>query len=358
MSATGLRVISEASGVLDATESDHARETIRLRVHTHTSLGAGWAESPYRAGSGLNSSMTSSAWQNLVIETQFATELILTGLRRLCAVPTEPDLTPWSTKDMNYALHVGMYSYSSGLERLCKLAIACNGYARNGVFPNLKNYSHRIGQLLDAVEQLPSAGVVVSERRSQWLVRPSDPLGPELMTMVERFANGAGRYEHLDSLYKEGAEVSTYAQWSALAAKASVSEDVRRLLALKYAVADVVESEMIELKLEATTSHLVEDLERPIFEPSVGVVLSLFRTVRWVSTILDESTNQTSADLPIVGEIVVPAFAHPSSAFFNYNIARFSDDMVIEEEIGEAYQRIRSRGSDDDEDNDVEGTES
>lgn len=300
--------------------------------------------------------MTSSAWQNLVIETQFATELALTGLRRLCAVPTEPDLTPWSTKDMNYALHVGMYSYSSGLERLCKLAIACNGYATNGVFPNLRSYSHRIGELLDAVEQLPPAGVAVSERKSKWLVRPSDSLDPELMTMVERFANGAGRYEHLDSLYKDDAEVSTYEEWSALAAEASVSEDVRRLLALKDAVADVVESEMIELELEATTSHLVEDLEVPMFEPSVGVVLSLFRKVRWVSAILDDSTNQTSAALPILGEIVVPAFVHSSSKFFNYNIARFSDDMVIEEEIGEAYQRIRSREVEDDEDNDVAGT--
>jgi hypothetical protein len=77
-------------------------------------------------------------WANLVAETQFATELTLNGLRRLCSVPTEPELTRWVGNDLNYALHVGMHSYSSGLERLCKLTIACNVYAVNGKFPELR----------------------------------------------------------------------------------------------------------------------------------------------------------------------------------------------------------------------------
>ena len=71
-------------------------------------------------------------------------------------LPSLPILNgPVGQRDLNYALHVGMYSYSSGLERLCKLAIACNGYATTGDFPKLRDYSHKIGNLLDAVEELP-----------------------------------------------------------------------------------------------------------------------------------------------------------------------------------------------------------
>lgn len=70
--------------------------------------------------------MAVEIWDSLVAEAQFATELALTGLRRLCSVPTEPDIGGGRrSSDRNYSLHVGMYSYSSGLERLCKLAIAC-----------------------------------------------------------------------------------------------------------------------------------------------------------------------------------------------------------------------------------------
>ncbi|MGO4435804.1 hypothetical protein AB4Y88_21730 [Paenarthrobacter sp. RAF9] len=161
--------------------------------------------------------MTTTIWKNLVVETQFATELTLSGLRRLCSVPTDPALVQWGSNELNYALHVGMYSYSSGLERLCKLAIACNGYATTGEFPKVRKYSHKI-----------------------------------------------------------------------------------------------------------------------------------VRKVRWVSTILDVSTYYTSPNLPILGEVVSPTFIHKSADFFNYHIARFSDDAVVEEELAEVYERIHVREAETD----------
>ena len=137
--------------------------------------------------------LTQPVWESLVAETQFATELTLAGLRRLCAVPTDPELVKWGSKGLNYALHVGMYSYSSGLERLCKLAIACNGYASTGEFPKLRKYSHKIGNLLDAVEALTPMDSDASTYKAKYLVRPVDALDPDLMNTVERFANGTGR---------------------------------------------------------------------------------------------------------------------------------------------------------------------
>lgn len=296
----------------------------------------------------MNGHMTSAVWESLVAETQFATELTLTGLRRLCSVPTAPELVHWGSRDLNYALHVGMYSYSSGLERLCKLAIACNGYATTGEFPRLRSYSHKIVNLLDAAEALTPTGPGATMPKARYLVRPMDRLEPDLTNTVERFANGAGRYEHLDSLWNDAAEVNTYNEWSALAARASVSEEVRRLVSIKQGMADAIRSELVDDGLESTAHRVIEDLALPTYEPSVGVVLSLFRKVRWVSAILDVATYYTSQDIPLLGEVVSPVFVHSSPDFFKYNIVRIGDEEVVLEELRDAYERIRAREAESD----------
>lgn len=294
--------------------------------------------------------MSPTIWDSLVAETQFAAELTLTGLRRLCSVPTGPELIPWGSKDRNYALHVGMYSYSSGLERLCKLAIACNGYAAAGEFPKLRDYSHKIGNLLDAVEKLPPppSSPGAAPRKAKYLVRPLDGLDPDLTNTVERFANGAGRYEHLDSLWDEDTEVNTYNEWSALAAKASVTKEVHRLISIKEQMAYAIESELVDDGLLWTAQRVIEDLSLPTYEPSVGVVLSLFRKARWVSTVLDVATYYTRQELPLLGEVVSRIFIHSSADFFNYHIARIGDDEVVGEELQAAYERIRGREAETD----------
>ncbi|SDI87117.1 hypothetical protein SAMN04488693_1295 [Arthrobacter subterraneus] len=296
--------------------------------------------------------LSPAIWESLVAETQFAAELTLTGLRRLCSVPAEFELAPWYGKDLNYALHVGMHSYSSGLERLCKLAIACNNYATTGEFPNLRKYSHKIGDLLDAVEELtpPPSSPGTAERKKKHLSRPSDPLDPDLTKTIERFANGAGRYEHLDSLWNDSAEVNTYNEWSALAARVSLPEEVRRLISLKEASAYAMGAELSEVGLESTAASVMEDLTTPTYEPSVGVVLSLHRQARWVATSLDIATYYTTQDLPLLGEVVSSTFIHTSADFFNYHIARLSDDVTIEEELHVAFERIRAREEEPDDD--------
>lgn len=94
-----------------------------------------------------------------------------------------------------------------------------------------------------------------------------------------------------------------------------------------------------------------------MFEPSVGVVLSLFRKVRWVSEVLDVATYYTGRGLPILGE-VVNTFVLPSAEFFKYDIAGISDKDVVEEELEEVYPRIREREAEGgDEDFDENGTD-
>lgn len=293
-------------------------------------------------------------WDSLVAEAQFATELALTGMRRLCSVPTETDIGGGRrSSDRNYSLHVGMYSYSSGLERLCKLAIACNGYAANGEFPKLRKYNHKIGKLLDAVEDLiPSGPGTTSMHKGKYLVRPKDDFDPDLTGMVERFANGDGRYEYLDSLWQDNPEVETFNEWSALAAKATVTEEVRGLISLKDAMAYAIEAELGDAGLETTSERVREDLALQTFVPSVGVALKLYRKVRWVSAILDVATYYTNPGIPILGEVVSPTLTQSTANFFRYEIVRIPDEEVVIEELEEAFKRIMKREAEDDEDDD------
>lgn len=288
-------------------------------------------------------------WSHLVAETQFATDLVLTGLQRLCTVPTDADVMLWPSKDLNYSLHVGLHAYSSGLERLCKLAIACNRYVADGKFPALKKFSHNIGGLLDAVEALTPEGPRVANGGGKYLTRPTDTLDPDLTAMVEKFANGAGRYEHLDSLWNEKAKVTTYDDWCAVAAAATVTTEVHDLIALKKAMADAMRSELSEAGLESTSQPMIEAMERPVFEPSVAVALSLYRKARWVAAILDVATYYTEKGLPLLHEVFNPILGHSSTNFFMFDIAQISDKNVVEEELEEVYPRILQREAEWDE---------
>lgn len=282
---------------------------------------------------------------SLLVETQFATNLIVDGLRKLATVPTNPEMAQWGSNERNYTLHIGMYSYVAGLERLCKLTISCNEYVATGKFPPLRDYQHWIQKLLDAVEGLPSPSTSpgATANPANFLTRPADTLAPDLMKLVERFAASQGRYEHLDSLSKESAEVKTYNDWSALAARAPVTKEIQSLIMTKHAIATIFESEMMEAGLEATMQSMVDELSLPLDEPSVGVVMSLFRTARWVAANLDLATFYTGKDLPLLGEVVSPKLIQPSADFFKYQIVRIEDEYVVDEELTEAFTRHNQR---------------
>lgn len=103
-------------------------------------------------------------------------------------------------------------------------------------------------------------------------------------------------------------------------------------------MSDVVETAMIDKDLEAVYESILPDDEYPFYEESVAVVITLFRLVRWASAILNALTYYTSSNLPLLGDVLNHVFLHPSTDFFNYHIARFSDDSVVEEEVIVANQ--------------------
>lgn len=286
-------------------------------------------------------------WHILVAEAQFATELTVSGLRRLCLVPGNANLERWVGDDRNYSLHVGMHSYASGLERLCKLAIACHTFLATGEFPRTKGFSHRIGGLLQAVEALNS----IPDRStfsSRYLTRPTDPLDPGLTEAVERYANGPGRYEHLDSLWNPDAEVAMYRKWVSLCERSEVSEGIHRLVSVQLAVSEAVSAELSHAGLESSASAVLEVLDRRVSPPSVGVALSLFRKARWVSSVINETTYYTHADLPVLGE-AVGVLLCSSTDFYAYEVARLSDVDVVEEELADVLPRVHERWRAEDE---------
>jgi hypothetical protein len=282
-------------------------------------------------------------WHSLVAETQFASELTISGLRRLCTVPTDIDPDRWIGDDRNYVLPVGLHAFSSGLERLCKLTIACYTYATTGSFPRLRDFSHRIGELLDAVEALDRTQLPRQSKRQR--TRPAGAIQPDLIATVERYASGGGRYEHLDSLWRPDAVVSTYKEWVALSRRASVPAEVGDLMSMRSVLEDVVMAELIEAGLEVSAETFVQGHDRGMHEASVGVVLDLFRQVRWVSTVLIDATDQTHPDLPILSE-VVGAFGLSSTDFFAYVLAGLADDQAVAIELESVLPRMEQRERD------------
>ena len=279
-------------------------------------------------------------------ETQFATDLTVTGLRKLCTVP----VGLWGSDspvsyDQSYPLHVGLHSFTSGLERLCKLAISCHGYVTAEAFPPLrKRYGHRIGGLLDAVEALDLSQV--NAVQSQPSSRPKDDLGPGLTEMLERFANGSGRYEHLDSLSDPHSAVSTLETWSNLCSGVTVSEHVKEMLAIRMASVNAIRDLCTAGEVEASTYSLIDHVDQPLFEPSIGVSLKLYRTASWVASILNLVTYYTSQELPLLGEAVQDLYP-PADRFFQYTIAQVEDESIATEELREHFARALPPSDDD-----------
>jgi hypothetical protein len=274
-------------------------------------------------------------WNYLVSETQFATELVVTGIRKLCTVPIRNDDWPVG-HSQTFPLHVGLHSYTSGLERLCKLTIACHGFVTTGAFPPLRPFGHKIGELLDGVERLDLR--TIPQLHKTPAVRAADNLDPMLTDALERFANGAGRYEHLDSLWNDQAGVSTLDTWTQLCARVALSERVQHLLSIRSAVISAIRTLCTDGDLEASAYAILDPVDSFLSELSVGVALHLYQKASWVASALDALTYYTHQDLPLLGEAVedIP----PAEAFFQYSVAQVEDEQATLDELEKHFQRF------------------
>ncbi len=291
-------------------------------------------------------------WRSIVTETQFATESILEGIRRVSALPVgwDSDRLVHVTYDQTYPLQIGLMLYTSGLERLCKLALACHGLAQNGEFRNVRQFSHRLSNLLDAIEQLDLDRF--APRRDAYLRRPDDEFGSELVDWLERYASGSGRYELIDSLANDDAELLTWDTWMAFCARGVVADDVRLSISVHSGIGNALSDIAIAHDLESAAGQYVASSQRGFSEPAVAVGLAMHRRARWVAAVLDTVTHYTDERLPILSEVTY-VLTHPTNDFFMWEIAGLSDREVIMEELTDHVASFDYPNEDDIDDDDI-----
>ncbi len=291
----------------------------------------------------------SSRWANLVAETQFAADLVLTGIRRVSQLPMDGGIDGRISYDQTFPLHVGLHTYTSGLERLCKLSLACDGFLASGSFKPVKGYSHKITELLDAVEQIDLTRVPKAD--GEHLVRPVDEYEPELNDWLERYASGSGRYELLDSLSSGAQSLPTWETWAHFCARGTVSDEVRQYIAMHTATGEVLQRVTSAHDVESVAAGHLEEFNHRLSERSAAVALAMYRRARWAASILDALSHYTHADLPILGEALVE-LRQTTDNFFAFEIARLSDPAVVEEELVAHFENF-VEPEDDGEDPDI-----
>lgn len=247
--------------------------------------------------------------------------------------------------DQVYPLYAGLHSYTTGLERLLKLTISCHVFLQDGAFPNLRRYGHKLSSLLDALGNLEPS----YQDPSSWnfFERPADDSTERLVAWLERYADGAGRYEILDSLSREDSGVPTWSDWQTFCVGASVSDQVRRIISMHSAVGDALRLVSSEADLESVATPHLHELDGRLHEPSVAVALSMHRLARWPASCLDAITHYTHNGLPILGEVLV-VLEQQSEDFFAYEVARIADPDVAEEELLAHLDKYSDHPSQDD----------
>lgn len=293
-----------------------------------------WRKAHERSNDG-DLEFMSKKWTNLVVETQFATELVLQGIRYICSLPMDGNRSFPITYSEEYPLSMGLHVYTSGLERLCKLAIACSEFLSTGSFGNVRQYSHKLSGLFDALESIE---LNESGDESVLLTRPSDEYGPELMEWLERYASGQGRYELIDSLSNHEVNVATWESWKALTSRGTVSSSVSECIGLQHAIYQALTDLSIRESLESSAGPFIESSFRPFSEAATSVGLAMFRRARWPAAILSKETDYTGKGLPTLSEVLY-VLTTSSDAFFEYEIAQISDSEPVADELTQYFSR-------------------
>lgn len=267
---------------------------------------------------------------NLVSETQFAVNLVLTGIRRVSRLPMDGHMLTRARYDQTFPLHVGLHSYTSGLERLCKLALACHGFLEKGSFARVRAYSHQITVLFDALEALDLSHIATGP--GTYLTRPQDDYEPELNEWLARYSSGQGRYELLDSLSSGSQTLPTWVMWAEFCSRGAVSPSVRRAINMHHASCRALREIAALHRLESVAAGYLAELDGQISFTSAAVGLAMYRRARWAASVLDAVSYYTHRGLPILGEAVV-SLRQTSDDFFAFEIARLSDPEVVEVEL-------------------------
>lgn len=290
-------------------------------------------------------------WYSLLSETQYATELTTFGLRTLCQVPVPDDLFFGDEQQFRYKLHVGLHAYTSGLERLGKLAFSCQTYLNTGNFPPVKPLSHKLQKIAEHVNSLDFRSG--NNLFPEYLTMPVSEQSEKLMLLLDSFAAGSGRYEYLDSLSGSAQAPDIYQKWKELSESIKNNERVETLITLSNSLDDAIYSRM-DADQHFVIDGLLDSRPGPFLADSTAVSEMLFEYARWFAACLSSASSEAfygrgqGAVIPYLSEVLDGQFLHEWDSFFEFHVAQLGDAEVLLEGLSENGTEYSLNEVDDD----------
>lgn len=282
-------------------------------------------------------------WENWVSESQFARNEAIAGMRELCEVRQPDGLWDKTGNSGRHALHSALLRFTTGLERLAKLTLACNAISTNQPFKP-RNQGHSLGDLLQKVSTIHCGAEPCKDYNGEVvdsiLHEPAYPLVLDLLT---GFAMGGRRYEFMDHLGTPTPPKSLYEEWRGIVGVLPSLEFTDEIVATANAKEDIA------FALSAALGNQGLSVENLLANSSIhfpaytneGVNFSLFcyRLVRLVCVrlchVADEIwQSQASLQFPYLREILAPSFHHSPQDFAEFFLLEVGDLEMYEEEWG------------------------
>lgn len=290
---------------------------------------------------GLQEPFDRDEWGSLISESQFAREMITSGLRYLCEVPfpraDDPDDRSY-TNHYRYTAHVGLHYFTSGFERLCKLTLVCAEWLNTGKFAHTFDRTHQPSFLIKQVEALVFADKSVSIPG-----RPQPTVSDEFLKELDLFTKSDGRYEYLNALESKGTAPRIYSTWVREAKQTEVSDLAQRVDFVRETMEGILlENEelysLIEPLVQATLAKRMD-------KESISLAIRLAELVRWVASILFEITtvgysrgsHTSTLAMPLLYEVIPELGDEPESLVIN-TVIGFQDFDAVEEAVWELYR--------------------
>ena len=294
-------------------------------------------------------------WYDVLSETQFAVHQTVVGLRELGRAVHADQLFMGGAKEVRFMIHSGLFAYTTGVERLAKLALSLAHFRETGGYPSVKSFGHRIttlSDLLAELEPLPAPGLIGSE-----FLEPGNPLTPrpDFLKLLDDYALGAGRYEYLDSLHTGVNDLDVFQRWLSLTEQVTPSSTVRELCGVPMAIADALYSvsRAVESQLGIESfDHLIEPyldniLPASLHPGSVEVALTYYDFAQWIAAHCSSLSGQifyhdghSIPPCPYLPEVTAQYLLIDRDSFIELHVLQLNDLQSTVEAVQEVMSQL------------------
>ncbi len=301
-------------------------------------------------------------WYDVLSETQFAVYQTVVGLRELGRAVHSDQIFMGSAKEVRFMIHSGLFAYTTGIERLAKLALSLAHFRETGRFPAVKSFGHRISTLSDRLselEPLPAAELIGSE-----FLEAGNPLAamPDFMQLLDDYARGPGRYEYLDSLHSGENDLDVFQRWLSLTEQVAPSPTVRDLCGIPAGIADALYSvsRAVESQLGIESFDLLFEpyldniLPASLHPESVEVALAYYDFAQWIAAHLSSLSGQifyhdghTVPPCPYLPEVSAGYLLIDRDSFAECHILQLNDLQSTVEAVAEVMVQLSDQPPDE-----------